>query len=795
MCLSLPALSFALVACLLPGQEPTRADRLSFLERELEKKLDELHIPGFAIAIVQEDEVIWAHGFGLADVEKGRPVTPETLFAIGSSTKAFTATLAGMLVDEGKLDWDAPITEYLPEFVLAVRSKDESAHVCLRDMLSHRTGFARGDLLWGNGKASAKTILATIAKAEPWADFRKEFHYNNIMFLAAGEAMGAVTGKPWAELLRERILEPLGMRDTSVSVALAQKDPRLSLGYQWNENDGKGSYVHKPMRALEGIAPAGAINSNVLDMSRWVRFQLGHGEFEKQRLISEESHRQTWTKQIDMGPTDGYGMGWFLHTWKGQSVVEHGGNIDGFGAEVALLPESKLGFVLLTNVTATPLQSASMQLVWNAMLGDIAKEDAAASDHTPYLGTYLANFGILKDAKLTVLEKDGKLAVDVPGQMAYTLKEPDAEGKWVFELTDQIAVSFQRNEKDEVTLLKMYQSGQVFEAPREGVVIPAEIDLEEARRYLGQYHDPAEQADVTVLIQNNRLAVGNPKQMLFELHKPDAEGKRVFRTNPMLAVRFNEADDGTISGLTLFKRDSERVCPRVASTEDVVLLSPAELHELRESDARKSAIEALGSFRLRGKLKLVHTGIEGTSVLIGAGTDRWRSTTDLEPYATIEQSIGDDSGAVATSLSPYEELHDKYLENGRIGHPLVSVLDWRDFFAKTTVLRADELGGRKVWVAKLSADEGLEVTAWVDAETGDTLREDSTQLLPGGLGSFPRTTTYSDFRVTEGLRMPYRIESQDDATGKTVYQVESFEAHLELPPDAFRLVEPVEKEH
>jgi CubicO group peptidase (beta-lactamase class C family) len=787
MCLTTPVLSLALSACLLPAQGPTREERLRFLETELEKQRVELHIPGFAISIVQGDEVIWAHGFGLADVEKERAVTPETLFAIGSATKAFTATLAGMLVDEGKLAWDAPITEYLPDFVLPIRTADEHAYVCLRDLLSHRTGFARGDLLWANGKASAKTILATTVKAEPWADFRKEFHYNNIMLLAAGEAMRAVTGKPWSDLLRERILEPLGMHDTNTSVAIAQKDPRLALGYQWNENEGQGSFVHKPMRVLDAIAPAGAINSNVLDMARWVRFQLGHGELEGKRLISEDALRETWTQQNLVAPQNGYGMGWFLHTWRGESVIEHGGNIDGFGAEVAMLPDSKLGFVLLTNVTATPLQAGSMEIVWNAMLGDISKKETPASDHAPYLGTYLANFGILKDAKLTVLEKNGKLAVDVPGQMAYELKEPDADGKWEFAMTNQIAVSFERNDKGEVTLLKMYQAGLVFEAPREGVPIPAEIDLDDARRFLGQYQDPALPSALTVVFQNNRLAVDIPKQMVCELHVPDADGKRFFRVNPALAVRFDEDGEGKVGGLTFFEGATERVCPRVADSEADALITAAALHELRKSDARKSALQALGSVRMRGKVKLVHVGIEGTMQAIVAGADRWRATTSLEPYATIERCFVDDSGATASSLAPYEEVRGKFLESARMDNPLASVLDWRDFFSKTTVLRAEELEGRKVWVVKLTADEDLSSTVWVDAETGDTLREESTLPLPGGLGALPRTVTYSDFRETEGLRIPYRTESQDEASGKTVLELESFEAHLDLPETAFRL--------
>ncbi len=521
MTLPTPAPFLLLVPCLLSPQEPTRAERLDFLERALEQKRVELHIPGFAIALVQGDELTWAQGFGLADVEAERPVVPETIFAIGSSTKAFTATLAGMLVDEEKLAWDAPITEYLPDFRLAIRSDDPDAWVSLRDLLSHRTGFSRGDILWASGKVGAPTILATVLRAEPWAGFRQEFPYNNVMFLAAGEALAKVTGKPWGELLSERILAPLGMRDTNASVALAQKDPRLALGYVWDEEEER--FEHLPMRALDTIAPAGAINSNVLDMARWVRFQLGRGAFEGRRLISEEAHAATWTEQIAMPPSGGYGLGWFLRTWNGQRVVEHGGNIDGFGAQVALLPDSALGYVLLTNVSATPLQGGSMELVWNALLGDLGGEAGAApAERAPYLGTYLANFGALKDAKLTVLEQNGKLAVDVPGQMVYTLKEPDAEGKWYFELTSQIAVSFERSAEGQVTALKMYQAGLVFEAPREGVLIPAEIDLDEARRFLARYHDPALKADVTVLIQNNRLAVDVPDQMVYELHAPDA---------------------------------------------------------------------------------------------------------------------------------------------------------------------------------------------------------------------------------------------------------------------------------
>jgi CubicO group peptidase (beta-lactamase class C family) len=783
----------ALLLLCLPSvasaQEPTRDERLRFLEEQLEEKRIELHIPGFAISVVQGDQMIWARGFGLADVEKERAVAPDTLFAIGSATKAFTATLVGVLVDEHLLEWDAPITDYLPDFRLAIRTDDEKAVVCLRDLLAHRTGFSRGDLLWAGGRADAATILATIVHAEPWAAFRKEFHYNNVMYLAAGETAAKVTKKPWATLMKERLFTPLGMKDTNVSVAESKKDPRLALGYEWDKDTQR--FDHKPMRTLDVIGPAGAINSNVVDMAQWLRFQLGRGEFEGKRLISDEAHRETWTKQNGITANDGYGMGWMLHTWKGQPVVEHGGNIDGFGAHVAMLPDSDLGYVLLTNVTATPLQNGSMELVWNAMLGDIApKEDVATTDRAPYLGTFIANFAAFEDAKMRVLELGGKLAVDVPGQTVYTLKEPDADGKWFFELTDQIAISFERNAKGEVIVLKFHQAGMIFDAPREGIELPAEIDLDDARRYLGKYHDAKLKDDVTVVIRNNRLAVDVPKQMVFELHAPDAEGRRGLRANGALAVRFDENDDGSIRGLTFFKRESERFFPRVASADDTPLISIDALHALCKTDARAAALAAFGTYRLRGKTKMVHAGIEGSMTVVGRGADRWRTTVDFEPFATIETCYDAGFAAMASTLAPYEELDGEALRRVRVEHPLLSLLDWRSCFTKIVVQRADELDDRKVWVVKLALDDDIHVTVWVDAETGDTLREDSSQLLPGGIGNLPITSTLSDFRVVKGLRIPHRIDSENEATGKSEFTLDLVETQLDVPDSAIRIEKP-----
>ncbi|MBU0755712.1 MAG: serine hydrolase, partial [Planctomycetes bacterium] len=469
------------------GQEdPDRelTDRFDRLAAQLEEKRIELHIPGMALAVVRDDEVVLARGFGMADLENAVPVTAGTLFAVGSTTKAFTATLIGMLADEGLMDWDDPVTRYLPGFKLPVDSEDKNAQVVIRDLLSHRTGFTRMTMLFANGAVPGDEILNTATNAKPWSPFRRNFHYNNVMFLAAGTAAARAAGKDWSALIAERILEPLGMDETQTDMAALMTDPRLSKGYEWDE--ALGDYKIVPHRPLGNIAPAGAINSTALDMARWVRFLLNHGVVDGKRLISRKNLEETWKEQIRISGDAGYGLGWIAHSWNGLSVLSHGGNIDGFAAEVALLPDADLGFVLLMNVTASLMQQISVNMVWEALLGEV-EETEESLDYSPYLGNYIANFGQFVDREYEVIVKDGRLAVDVPNQRIYKLKNPDEQGRWFFALTDQIAVSFVRNEEGEVVAMKQYQSGMELELPRAGVEIPPEVPLERIRKYLGNY--------------------------------------------------------------------------------------------------------------------------------------------------------------------------------------------------------------------------------------------------------------------------------------------------------------------
>ncbi len=782
-----------LAACASPPVGGARSIAVADLEQRLEQLAEEverdraaLHVPGLALAIVKDDRVVFARGFGLADLEHERPVTPETLFAIGSSTKAFTATLAGMLADEGRMDLDDPVTKYLPWFELPVRADHGEKTVTLRDLLSHRTGFARMDILWAAGLVPPEEVLRTATRAEPWAPFRREFHYNNIMFLAAGQACAAVTGKGWDALVRERIFEPLGMNASSTSVREAQRDPRLALGYLWD--DEQQEFERRTMRVLDSIAPAGAINSSALDMARWVRFLLGRGELEGRRLIREERLQETWRQSNEVGPEIGYGLGWFLRVWRDQPYVEHGGNIDGFAAEVALLPESTTGVVLLANVTATPLQGTIGPKVFDALFGEPPPPPAPAAereDLARYTGVYVANFFQFHDAQFTVLVQDDRLAVDVPGQMVFELEPPGPDGKRPFAFSDQIAVSFVE-EQGQVVGLKLYQAGFTFEVPRQGYVPAPEIPLAELQPYLGSYTDPANDKTFQVVIQHNRLALDYPEQMVYELFPPDAQGKRLCRITDQLGVLFHGEDSGTVHSLTFFERGSERLCPRVGAEGFVPPPPIEEVLALRRSRAFEQRLAQLGPCRLVGKMRLVHCGIEGRTEIVFDPGGRFREEVDLSPFARTRTSFDGEHVWFDSTLEPFRELEGKSREQSLTQSPAHFFGDWKARFDSAEVVRVAQTGGRKAFVVKLRKGAAPPILVHVDAESGDIARAEIQEVVEG-LGTFPKSMTFEEWREVEGLRLPLRYVTEDDATGRVVVDFEGLDAGVEAGDELFTL--------
>jgi len=353
--------------------DPKLSEKLKKFRLFLNAEMKKWEVPGMGVGIIKDGHIVVAEGFGFRNLEKKLPVTPNTLFAIGSASKAFTTMGIGILVEEGKIDWDKPVRLYLPEFKL----KDEIAteRMTIRDLVCHRSGLPRHDLLWYGSSLSRKDFIDRLQYLDFSADFRSTFQYNNLMYLTAGYIVGRVTDSSWEEFTRKRIFEPLGMTRSNFSVEDSQKTDDYALPYVKRDN----VVTEIPFRNIDAVGPAGSINSCVVDMLKWVRLHLDKGKVGSAQIISEAGQKEMYTPamfmrepilsvQPDGQSNMGYGLGWFLETYRGHKLVHHGGAIDGFYFLNGFLPEDGLGVVILSNLSGTPLLYISMGYILDMML-------------------------------------------------------------------------------------------------------------------------------------------------------------------------------------------------------------------------------------------------------------------------------------------------------------------------------------------------------------------------------------------------------------------------------------------
>jgi len=543
------------------------------------------------------------------------------------------------------------------------------------------------------------------------------------------------------------------------------------------------------MRSLDGIAPAGAINSSAADMAKWVRFQLGGGVFEGNRLLSEAAHEETWTTQIEIEGKVSYGMGWIIRDWKGQKMLEHGGNVEGFAAQVGLLPESNLGYVLLTNVTVSPLQGISQGLVWEALAGEGLSRETGGVDTAPYLGTYMAT---IREDRLTIKEENGRLALEIEGKGTFELKPPDEEGVWRFALTDQVGVSFPDDGSGAVNTMIIHEGPTTVECFRQGYVPPPEIDLAELERHLGTYKSWDSDAVLRLIVRNNRLAIDwTAKGLILELHSPDEEGLWAFRLGDGSAARFGE-EGGVVKTLTIVKDgkvqdqlERTEAVAKAATVEDLPTVE--EILALRLPPRRRAALRKLDHYRLRGTFRLVHSGVSGRTDIFVGGLDRIRTDIDLGEFGHIRFAISGDQGWSDNSMTEFEELEGVYLAQAKQGNPTLIFGDWREFFDTVEVVRATEYRGRKVWILKMRGGDLPPWTAYVDAKTGDTLREVRASILPRGMGTIEMAVRYEDFRRVNGLRVPFRHIMSHEAMGTVITELTNMDARTPIPDKRFVL--------
>jgi len=338
---------------------------LDTLKEAVIEGMEYWNIPGASVAIVKDGEVVLSEGFGYRNIEAKLPVTTNTQFAIGSTSKAFTALGLSILEEEGLIKWNEPIITYLPDF----RMHDEFATLRINsiDILSHQSGLPRHDLAWYASGRSRAELYNALNYLEPTYDIRTQFQYQNLMYMLAGVLIEQRTGQSWEEFTGQRIFGPLEMKNSNFSVVDMNSSPDASLAYAVKDNE-----VFKiPYHNIDAMGPAGSINSTSDDMAKWLKFLLNEGKIGDNEILSSSTIKKTFEPQIALTASTGdmksssYGLGWFVNVYKGHLVYQHGGGIDGFITEVALFPEVNAGLVVLTNNMSNALGTLVHRLLFD----------------------------------------------------------------------------------------------------------------------------------------------------------------------------------------------------------------------------------------------------------------------------------------------------------------------------------------------------------------------------------------------------------------------------------------------
>ena len=562
--------------------------RFAGIEAEINKILKDNHAAGVAVAVVEKNKVIFAKGFGYRDVDNKIPVTVNTQFAIGSCTKAFTASVIGILQKEKSISFDKPITTYLPD--LKFYSSDLTNHITLRDMMSHRTGLPRHDLSWYIDPDTRENLVKRIQYMEPSAELRQVWQYNNFMYLLQGVLAEKLTGKSWESNVESKIFSKIGMTNSNFSVKDLAKYNEPAIGY----NVIKDSVIHKtPYYDIDGMGPAGSINSTVMDMSQWLKVWINGGKLDTVEIIPASYVAEAMSSQMIMAPGtpttekpdiqfSNYGFAWMMASYKGHYRVEHGGNIDGFSASTSFFPSDSIGIVVLVNQNGSSVPSAVRNTITDRVLGlkyfdwneDVLKAKAKAKEKakeaekastsnqvkdtkpshslSEYVGLYTNDaYG-----KFEIFQKGDSLFAKLKNQnwwmeqFHYDIFRPFDTNEGI-DTADKSPIRFQFNTglKGDIESASLFNFEPAIPAPIKFKRTNAakEITADNLKKYEGIF--TLSGAEFKTYIKENVLYVSVPGQPEYEL-MPVGNHKFDFKKVAGYAVTFEVNDKGELLSLT-----------------------------------------------------------------------------------------------------------------------------------------------------------------------------------------------------------------------------------------------------
>jgi CubicO group peptidase (beta-lactamase class C family) len=564
----------------------TTDKRLAGIDTFINRILKEWSAAGVTVSVVEKNKVILAKGFGYKDYENKVPVTENTLFAIGSCTKAFTSSLLAFPLKDGKLDLDKPVNHYVPE--LRFIDDELTNNITARDMMSHRTGLPRHDLAWYGSTAKRDSLIYTIRFFEKTAPLRRLWQYNNFMFLAQGVLAEKLSGKNWEALIKEQLFTPLSMSSSNTSINDHVKAPDYSFGY--NEKDG----IIKRMKFmnLDAIGPAGSINSNAKDMANWVMMWVNGGKYNGKEILPAIYYNQAISSQMVIGaslPTkeqpdvffSNYGFAWFLANYRGHYRVEHGGNIDGFSSSTSFFPTDSIGIFVSVNQNGSPVPGIIRNTIADRLLGlkykDWHRTQKTAADKakasakeklkadssqrklgtrpthaiTDYAGTFInESYGTItvEQQKDSLVAKFNALTFKVKHyHYNYFNFVPVADGVDADE-DDALKGQFNINIKGEIESISLPLQTGVKDIEFRKKVETIDVSKADLEKYVGEYELPGPTIVKAYLKGEKTLMVLVPGQPDYEMIpvKPDLFN---FKAISGFSVRFEKNAAGEITAL------------------------------------------------------------------------------------------------------------------------------------------------------------------------------------------------------------------------------------------------------
>jgi CubicO group peptidase (beta-lactamase class C family) len=786
---SLPAAGYAQTAVqTAPATDVQKG--LAAIEEKLEARRNELGIPGMSLVIVKDDQIIYMKGLGYKDFEKKVPVTADTQFAIGSATKAFTALTVLMAQDEGKLSLDDSPRKALPYFKMYDPETDKS--ITIRDLLSHSSGLNRTDLAMVTGKLNRAELIQVAAQAKPTAKLREKFQYQNLMFTAAGEIAATVEKTSWEKLVAKRIFKPLGMTNSNLSIADLEKSKDHSLGYNYNFDTKKTTRL--PYRGINEVSPAGAINSSARDMAQWLRFVLNGGVADGKRLVSENSFAEWIKPQMKMSANgkNSYGLGWFIQEWNGLKVVQHGGNIDGFNALVAMIPEKKLGFVMLTNVSGSPLGNELMPLVWNNILGENKPAESVklpAKTMQFMVGKYHLDSANI-DVEVTIEGDD--LVMVVPGQPKYKLERTGPRQFKPVGTPDGFAVKF-APEQGDATELVLQQPNLTSTLKRTGAGIGSgtpSVGVNSAKELVGEYSTPSGNGSVEVKEADGKVTFTVPGQQPYTLNEKSKDNYSLSPLPDTYSIKAKRDAAGKVVSVTVMQPEGEFEFKR-KDDKDIPKISVDEIMQKSiEAAGGEANLRKITTRVTEYDVDLENQGVKATAISYAKAPNYSATETTMmalgKSIATGWEYFDGGGGEEMYSFAPSEKYSGKRLEDVRLSADFYGPLNWKSNYKKVEFKGTGKVEGEEVYIVRFEPEKGTNFVEYYSTKNFVLLKREGTIPSSTSQQTLPYSITFSDYRDVDGVKLPFKTVNNSISNGNIVTVIRSVKHNVPVDDATFK---------